>query len=716
MCGILGIFNHPDATNLLAKGLTAQKNRGQDAYGISDGATAQITKDLSSALTYLSTQKANNLVAHNLHAIVSLVPQPLQTTSTFLANCEIYNWEEMRKKENAPVHNDAHLLQYILDKETKVSDKLKKLQQCNGVYALAWWNQDTLLLVRDILGEKPIHYVVENNAFAFASEKKTLVAMGFSPSKISELNPRIAIDYNIRTQKIQQIKRPFFALPKPSKKTRAMLAQEVAKNIETAILQRLPDKKQKVGILFSGGIDSTLIAYVLKKHAYPFTCYTAALHDDATIADDLAWSRKIAAHLGFPLVESVVSLDKVETEIKEVIQIIESSNVVKVGVAIPFHLCAKAAAKDNVRVLFSGLGSEEVYAGYQRHEQSQDINKECISGLRKMYERDLYRDDVITMAQTIELRLPFLDFDVIRHGLTIPAQFKIVGDVKKAILRDAAKILGLPQEYADRPKKAAQYGSRFDKAIEKLAHKAGYDLKSQYLNTFFPAQNQRLCALLSTGKDSVFALYTMQRQNYPIVCAVTIQSKNPDSYMFHTPTTDIAKLQAKSMQFPLITQLTTGDKEKELKDLTKAIKTAIQKYNIDGIVTGALYSVYQRERIEAIAEELGIKVYAPLWHLDQEKEVRQILDEGFEIILTKVAADGLDASWLAKKITNADVDALVKLHKKNGLHVAGEGGEYESLVIDGPNFTHSIKILDSEIKKDGICATLEIKKAELKEK
>jgi diphthine-ammonia ligase len=729
MCGILGIVSDNQSQNAeyILKGLTLLQNRGKDAYGITNGVTIQTAKSIAEFSSQEISQNNNDtnthyLLAHNLHAIVGHVPQPLKfKNAILLANCEIYNWESLANHHKISAKNDADfLIQFldtILQKPTDYEKLPQALTQLNGVYAFCFVKDDFLYLARDIIGEKPLFFA--QDPFCFASEQK--VIREFFPNRVSqitELNPRQLVRYSLiqnneKTQ-IEIINRPFFTADNESNESYEELKKQTLELFLESLRLRIPHTTQKVGVLFSGGIDSTFIAFCLQKLQIPFTCYTGALVDDSTQeADDLVMSKKIANDLGFDLKVATLNLDQTHEYLKQVIPVIESSNVIKVGVALPFFIACEKAKEDGVRVMFSGLGSEEIFAGYQRHEQSANINQECVSGLRKMYERDLYRDDVLTMHHSIELRLPFLDTELISYALTIPSHYKIKDDIKKLILRDIAKDYGLPHEYANRPKKAAQYGSRFDKAIEKLARKHSFELKSQYLNTFFPPQNQRLAILFSGGKDSIFAMHTMQKQNYPICCLLTMQSQNDASYMFHTPAIEMTTLASQSLQIPQIVQQTKGEKEHELDDLRTLIAKGVEDYQIDGIVTGALYSVYQRERVEKIADELGLKVFSPLWHINQEKELRAILDAGFEVILTGVAAFGLDETWLNRKLTHADVDKLVLLEKKYKLNVAGEGGEFESLVVFGPGFNKRLKIIQSRIESDEGAHRLLIESAEL---
>jgi asparagine synthase (glutamine-hydrolysing) len=133
-------------------------------------------------------------------------------------------------------------------------------------------------------------------------------------------------------------------------------------------------------------------------------------------------------------------------------------------------------------MLFSGLGSEEIFAGYQRHELSKDINNECWNGLKTTYERDFKRDFAIANHEKVGFLTPYLDKDLIVSAMSVSGKLKIKSGYKKHILRKAALNIGLKKEYAFRPKKAAQYGSNFDKAISRIAKSKGFRYKKEYLD------------------------------------------------------------------------------------------------------------------------------------------------------------------------------------------------------------------------------------------
>jgi len=688
MCGIVGIFNNEQAKKKVKSALAVLKNRGKDG----------------SKILELS---AGNYFGHSLHAVVNHVPQPLQKEGILIANCEIYNWQELNHKYNLQAENDADLLLRFLDKFN-----LQKLEELDGVYAFAYHKDDKIYLARDILGVKPLWFSYTTDDFTFASEKKALEKI--ERADIEELNPRRILIYDIKEKKLEIKERNFFEYLPEHKEDHKTIKKKTEQLLDQAIKKRIPDKK--FGLLFSGGIDSTYLAKYFKDNNFDFTCYTAVL-DSETVPKDLEAAQKVAKELGLKLKIKRIKQEKIPKYLENIIPLIEDSNVVKVGVALTFYLACEMAKEDGCKVIFSGLGSEEIFAGYERHKNSANINQECLSGLRKMYERDLYRDDVLTMDNNLELRLPFLDRVLVKYALKIPEKFKIKDNVTKYILREISLDKDIPKKFSLRKKTAAQYGSRIDNALGKLSKKNKFKSKSDYLRTFYPTHNLKLGVLFSSGKDSTSAAYIMHKQNYQLTCLITLKSRNPDSYMFQTAGTELVEMQAEAMELPIITQETHGRKEEELEDLEKAMQLAKEEYKIEGIVSGALFSTYQRDRIEKICDKLGLKIFSPLWHKPQDKHMQEVIDYGFEVVLTKVAADGLNKTWLNKVLKSKELEQLKKMRDKLGTNLAGEGGEFESLVLNGPLFKKKIILEDVElIEEDKYTAYLNIKKAKLIEK
>ena len=632
-------------------------------------------------------------IGHTLHSVIGDLEQPIQNEGLLSTNCEIYNWKELNEKYGWGTENDAETLLKLLDKKG-----VEGLEELDGIYAFAYIRDNEIIIARDILGVNPVWISEKEEEFAFASEKQALEKEGL---ECRELQPRQILRYNLETGERSFEQREFFEIDDPknsrssseNQKTQKEFSENQSMEIEEAaeeIKEKFLDAVEKripegdLGLLFSGGVDSTLIAATLQELDKDFTAYTAGIqYGNVNAPRDMDWAQEIAEEMDIELEAYEADLEEVESSLPEIVDWISSTSVVKNGVALPFHFSLKHHA-DGGRVVFSGLGSEQLYAGY--HRQQGYLNKECLSGLRSLFENDLYRDNIISFRNGREIRLPFLDQELIEHALTIPEEYKVRDEYRKYVLRKAAEKLGVPEKVAWRGKTAAQYGSNFDKAIDKLSRNKGFNHKQQYLNSLRDRPNNRLVALTSGGKDSNAALYRVQRRNNKISCLLTLRSENKDSYMFDSKKTqDHLEEQASKLDIPLIVQKTEGEKEIELEDLKTGLRKAIEQYNVEGVVAGALASTYQRDRIDKVAEELGLKVFAPLWQEDQSNYMRWLIREGFEVEITSVAARGLTDEWVGKVLDDDSVNQLIELSDEYGFHSAGEGGEYETRVVGFPN-------------------------------
>jgi diphthine-ammonia ligase len=206
-----------------------------------------------------------------------------------------------------------------------------------------------------------------------------------------------------------------------------------------------------------------------------------------------------------------------------------------------------------------------------------------------------------------------------------------------------------------------------------------------------------LGALFSGGKDSTFAIYLAKECGYDVSCLISIISKNPYSYMFHTPSISKVEQQATALGIPLLIYETKGEEEKELLDLEEAIKSAKAQYGIEGIITGAIESTYQASRIPKICNALDIECFNPLWQKDQFELLDDLIQNKFEVVIIAAAAYPLDASWLGKKMDLEFIRQIKPLHEKYRINPAGEGGEFETFVLDCPMFKKGLKILNTRI-------------------
>jgi len=225
---------------------------------------------------------------------------------------------------------------------------------------------------------------------------------------------------------------------------------------------------------------------------------------------------------------------------------------------------------------------------------------------------------------------------------------------------------------------------------------------------------KKVAVLFSGAKDSTFAIYQSMNMGMDVKFLVTINPKSDESYMFHHPNIKWAGLQAEALGIKIITKETEGEKEKELDDLKEVLSSI--KDDIDGVVSGALESRYQRVRIDRICRELGLESFAPLWMRSMSDYLEEIIKTGFKVIITAVAAEGLDESWLGRKLDKKLIKDLEKASLKYGIHKGFEGGEAETFVLDGPIFKKRVKILEARKEWDGIRGVYVIEKAILVDK
>lgn len=218
----------------------------------------------------------------------------------------------------------------------------------------------------------------------------------------------------------------------------------------------------------------------------------------------------------------------------------------------------------------------------------------------------------------------------------------------------------------------------------------------------------RLGALFSGGKDSCLAIYRAQ-SSHKVVCLINLMPRSVESQLFHFPNTWITRFQAEAIELPLI-QLETGDEEERgLADLSKALRLAIRDFDIEGVVTGVVRSVYQASRVKRICEEVGLQCLNPLWLKRAEDILNEVLEEGFVAMITGVFAYPLNERFLGKIITVDLAKELLDLSKKYGFDAAGEGGEIETTVLDGPIFKRKIEVTDCEVSYREYSGILRIK-------
>ena len=221
----------------------------------------------------------------------------------------------------------------------------------------------------------------------------------------------------------------------------------------------------------------------------------------------------------------------------------------------------------------------------------------------------------------------------------------------------------------------------------------------------------RVAVLASGGKDSTYASWWAQMQGWSLEALITVKIEGDDSMMFQLQNTEVTEYQAESIGTKWIQVISSGVENDEIDELENAIRSSIGN-EIDALVVGALRSDYQKTRIERMCEKLGIISFCPMWHHDPELHMNSLVNHGFDVRIISVSSEGLDESWLGRKITRESLDELIQLSRKYRFNLDGEGGEFETITLNAPHFKKSIHC-EGEISWDGIRGAWNITKIHL---
>jgi len=445
MCGIIGVIGKNIKKQEILNYWKKIEHRGRDLFKCYVDGEYYEAKNLENLDI---PEKFDVFIGQNTLSIIGKPILPTEKDDIVLvANAEIYNFDKLGKYENDTLA--------LFDHNTK---------KIEGIFAYAKYfkNKKTLFLKRDLIGINPLCYKLDKKGFWFCSER--------IDKDFKLLDPR----YEIIFKENRIIKRRIHEYWKFIREMYNLKKfHRNYEELESKLIESIKKQTKHVNdfaILFSGGVDSTFLAY--QEIGKKFTCFSCGTPN----SEDIIYSKKIAKDFGFDL--EIRDLKLTEDVILEVLKIIKEPDVMKLSVAIPFYLATKNTGK---KVCFSGLGSEEIFAGYERHISSHpiEIHRKCVEGLFSMWKRDLYRDNCITMFNGLELRVPYLSLDVVECALKFDPKFRIHNGIKKYNFRKIAeKYIG---EYAWRKKRAAQYGSGVMKQLEKLTKRKGFKYKKDYI-------------------------------------------------------------------------------------------------------------------------------------------------------------------------------------------------------------------------------------------
>jgi asparagine synthetase B (glutamine-hydrolysing) len=359
------------------------------------------------------------------------------------------------------------------------------MTRLRGSFALGLLDGRRITVARDVLGVEPLYWGENERYAGFASERKALWSLGVTavtavpPGHVAVITSKAR-----RLRRVGALQRPpivDISLGDAAQALKALLHRIVKMSLVGV---------GAVGVFFSGGVDSALVAKSVIDHGVTPVLYAAGFEG----SHDVEVARQAADELNCPLHEAVLSFGEAEHYVRKVIYAVESEDFLTVSIGLPLYVAAEAAEKDGVGRVFAGQGADELFGGYARY--SRVLQQEGAAALADalwadvvhLADRNLQRDKGVALATNIDLVLPFVDLEVIHLASSFPPHLKVASSqdtLRKPVLRAAARLFGLSENITRRPKKAMQYGSGAHKAIHRLAARSSYRRPRDYVASLF---------------------------------------------------------------------------------------------------------------------------------------------------------------------------------------------------------------------------------------
>ncbi|MEJ2697516.1 MAG: asparagine synthase-related protein [Candidatus Sulfobium sp.] len=402
-------------------------------------------------------------------------------------NGEIYNYDKLKtlllRHHDIKTTSDSEIIVHVLE-ETYQGDLLDAVKKVtgllDGMYALAVTDGKSIVVARDPIGKKPLYYIKNGDITYFASEKKALWNGADNPGRlnpgeillIDDTGPSVHEGFMLQFPQIDIVD-----------------FREAVELYKTALIRAVKKRltglnESRLGVIFSGGIDSVLVSKLLQREGKNIVCYCTGTEDSG----DIVAARAVAKELGLELKTTIITDSFVEGIIPEIIRNVEESGLLQVEVAIPMYMAAKMASEDDIRVMYTGQAADELFAGYPWYNDVLAefgylrLHEKLWEDLNYLYRDTLEREDKLTMAHSIEVRAPYLDRDVIQTAMRISPRLKLEGvddNLRKRVHRQAAVELGVPPFLAFRVKDPAQSGSGIHGMIERIAKRKSGSLDSE---------------------------------------------------------------------------------------------------------------------------------------------------------------------------------------------------------------------------------------------
>lgn len=358
------------------------------------------------------------------------------------------------------------------------------IKETEGDFAFAIAESERLIAGRDAMGVRPLYYGENADLAALASERKALWRIGakransFPPGHIASIDKR---GFKFKHAKT-------LAYPEPERITMQAAVKKLRTLLQKSIRERASGLK-KVAVAFSGGLDSSIIAFLAKNSGADVHLIYVSLENQP----ETEYAKRAAEELKLPIHVHLHKEEDVKKVLPKVLWLIEEPNPVKTSIGIPVYWAAEKAAKLKFKVMLAGQGADELFGGYRRYVTdysrygSGRVQETMLKDILRMHENNFERDFKICNFHNVELRLPFATYQIAKLAVDLPLELKIESPndaLRKIVLRRVAEIFGLPNFIVQKPKRAIQYTTGVNKTLKKLAKKEGMTVKG-YLQKIF---------------------------------------------------------------------------------------------------------------------------------------------------------------------------------------------------------------------------------------